>query len=610
MTAHLSSNPPPANLRPVAAAVEPAGGLAIRPFDLVKLHLLWLVLASVASGLAAWTGAINSMAWSVWGIAILPAMAGLWLAGSARPQSGVGLLAGAWVMVGTLGIAASGGVASPLTVLLVIAPLSVICLGRRDAAIEVSAFAILGYALAILSVELDLMPRSTASLGNLPLYLTLSGVLQAGAYAAVAGVSRGRSREPSRAQAADALARFKMEGAPGEFTLDQKGVIRLSTPAGASRLGLTGAEIGRFELRTLIGQTGQEAVRIALARPGAGFARVSLARQQGQMADLEFGPIATDGNRKVHVTLFQPAPPVAAVALSELEAGSDARERELKAALARSTALQQETASLRAEAERQAGRAESAEAALANRSLFFAQMTHEFRTPLAAIQSFTEVIETGFFGQINERYRDYAQMIRQASRSMQILVDDVLDLSRVEAGRYEASLEPLDPHEICVEVARFMHDIAAQSQVRIVVEASETGLEVMVDRYALNQVLVNLVSNAIKAMRQGGEVALRVTRKSPQTVRISVGDTGEGMTAEELARVMQAFEQAGRIDKRMMGYGLGLSVVQRLCEVMHARFSIDSTRGLGTMASLDLVSTEANPAARSAPVRAEALERV
>lgn len=591
-----NSRQPRASDARVAAAVAASAGHRLlvteRPgasrAALVKLHALWAGLSAMAVVLSIWAGTPSSIAWYAWMIVILPALAGLWLGGSARPQSGVGLLAGAWVMLGSLGVAATGGIASPLAGLLLLAPLSVICLGRRDSAVEVAAFAVIGFVLAILSVELELMPRGNETLGTLPLFLTLAGVLQAGAYAGVAGGNNGQGRArreaPVRARQA-----AMMEGAPGEFTLDAGGRVRQSTHAGASRLGVQADELGQVTLLGLVDAIGRQSVQAALARPGAGFARCGLTRRSAQVADFEFGPIAPDGGRKVHVTLFPaasvaPGAPGAALAPAPTQMAIDAAGSAAGTETGRDAALHAHSE----EVARLTSRAETAEAALANRSLFFAQMTHEFRTPLGAIQGFAEMIERGMFGPLSDRYRDYAQLIRHGSRSMQILVDDVLDLSRVEAGRYEAHLEPIDAQAICSDVARFMQEIAAQARVQIVVDAAAGVSEVVADRYALRQVLINLVSNAIKAMPDGGEVALRLEERNAGSVRLSVGDTGEGMTAEELVRVTRAFEQAGRMDKRLIGYGLGLSVVQRMCSVMHARFSIDSTPGLGTMASLDL----------------------
>jgi PAS domain S-box-containing protein len=231
-------------------------------------------------------------------------------------------------------------------------------------------------------------------------------------------------------------------------------------------------------------------------------------------------------------------------------------------------------------------RAESASQA---KSQFLANMSHELRTPLNAIIGFSEVISSALFGPLDARYRDYAQDIHGSGHHLLRIINDLLDLSKVEAGR-------LDLHDGTVYIAalfetcrRMMNDRAAAAGVTLDLEP--TTLEVSGDELRLEQVLLNLVSNAVKFTPSGGSVSVAARLASHGRVAVSVADTGIGMAAEEIPRALQPF---GQIDNSLArphgGTGLGLPLAKRLVELHGGMLTVDSEPGRGTTVTFVLPS--------------------
>ena len=228
-----------------------------------------------------------------------------------------------------------------------------------------------------------------------------------------------------------------------------------------------------------------------------------------------------------------------------------------------------------------------AETANQAKSQFLANMSHELRTPLNAIIGFSEVISSALFGPLDARYRDYAQDIHGSGHHLLRIINDLLDLSKVEAGR-------LDLHDGPVQIAlmfetcrRMMGDRAAAAGISLDLEP--TGLEVRGDELRLEQVLLNLVSNAVKFTPVGGRVTVSATLAPTGEVVISVADTGVGMAPGEIPRALQPF---GQIDNSLArpqgGTGLGLPLAQRLVELHGGTMTIYSELGKGTTVTVVL----------------------
>lgn len=217
------------------------------------------------------------------------------------------------------------------------------------------------------------------------------------------------------------------------------------------------------------------------------------------------------------------------------------------------------------------------------KSRFLASVSHELRTPLNAIIGFSEILADEVFGPLgSERYRDYAAEIRNAGHHLLALIGDVLDLSKIEAGKMdlretEIELKPLLQRQISL-----MKMEARERGTRVRLEMSEAVPALWADRRAVAQMVLNLLSNALKFTR-GGEVAIRVTRRPTGGIDIAVQDNGVGIPAAVVGRLGQRFFQAGPEDAtENRGSGLGLSIVKEIIELHGGAMIIDSQEGSGT----------------------------
>jgi two-component system cell cycle sensor histidine kinase PleC len=237
----------------------------------------------------------------------------------------------------------------------------------------------------------------------------------------------------------------------------------------------------------------------------------------------------------------------------------------------------QESAEARAEAER----------ASAAKSMFVANISHELRTPLNAILGFAEMIEREMFGPLgNPRYLDYVRDIEGAAEHLKSLMDDLLDISRVQANKYELHAEWLDPAEAFDEPLRMMTDRATRAGLRIDTDFDPICPKLFADRRALTQMALNLLTNAIK-FTEAGQVTLRTRLAATGEFLVEVEDTGCGIAPEDLERVLQPFEQVDNEQtRRHHGAGLGLPLVGALIRLHDGTLAIDSQVGTGTKITL------------------------
>jgi two-component system cell cycle sensor histidine kinase PleC len=230
---------------------------------------------------------------------------------------------------------------------------------------------------------------------------------------------------------------------------------------------------------------------------------------------------------------------------------------------------------------------DQAEAANRAKSQFLANMSHELRTPLNAIIGFSEIIEGQIFGPAGHpRYVEYARDIADSGRHLVSLIGDVLDMSKIEAGRLELEESHVDPLGVIESAVALVRGDAVARGVRLTQETaglSETAL--WVDARAMRQVLLNLLSNAIKFTPQGGRVEVRGWR-SPDGVAIAVADTGVGIPSAELPHVTEPFRQSPGTAAQYGGTGLGLSITKHLVELHDGRLEIESAPGKGTTATV------------------------
>lgn len=227
-----------------------------------------------------------------------------------------------------------------------------------------------------------------------------------------------------------------------------------------------------------------------------------------------------------------------------------------------------------------------AENASSQKSDFLAKISHEIRTPLNAIIGFSEVMMEERFGAIgNDRYKDYLKDIRTSGSHIMSLINDLLDLSKIEAGKLDLQFSAVSTNDIINECVALMQPQANRERVIIRASLPESVPNVVADPRSLRQIVLNLLSNAIKYNRSGGQVILSTALESNGEVALRVRDTGTGMTAKQLAAALEPFRQL-HTSSRGGGTGLGLPLTKALVEANRASFHIDSTPDQGTLVEI------------------------
>jgi PAS domain S-box-containing protein len=228
--------------------------------------------------------------------------------------------------------------------------------------------------------------------------------------------------------------------------------------------------------------------------------------------------------------------------------------------------------------------AEEAQAASLSKSNFLANMSHELRTPLNAIIGFADLLKSEIFGPVGDkRYWEYVKDIGESGAHLLQLVNDILDLSRIESGHYDLMLEPINAGDVASSIARQLQPLSQQGQIEFVNAIGGDLPSVMVDRRALRQVLYNLASNAIKFTPVGGEVMLSASIVSDE-LEIAVADTGIGIPKEVLPRLGNPFEQVANSYARSHGgVGLGLAIAKKLVGLQSGSMTIESEVGVGSV---------------------------
>ena len=231
-----------------------------------------------------------------------------------------------------------------------------------------------------------------------------------------------------------------------------------------------------------------------------------------------------------------------------------------------------------------------------NKSLFFAGVSHELRTPLNAIIGFSDMMRSRLFGPLPNKYAEYAELIHDSGQHMLDLIGDVLDLSKVEAGKYDLVYTSFDAADVIRSTIKMIRPSAdaADVQIEVELEPADADLILEADRKAIRQMLLNLLSNAIKFTPKGGKVRVK-GHQAGDNLNITVRDNGVGMSAEALERVGQPYmqSQSGH-DTDARGTGLGLSLVKSLVDLHGGRFSLASQEGKGTTAEIFLPRSRRN----------------
>jgi PAS domain S-box-containing protein len=234
-----------------------------------------------------------------------------------------------------------------------------------------------------------------------------------------------------------------------------------------------------------------------------------------------------------------------------------------------------------------------AEAANLAKTRFLARMSHELRTPLNAVLGFAQLMQADARTPLTSDQAQRVKSIEHAGWHLLALINETLDLSRIEAGSLNLTLEPVDVDGVVVEARALCETLASKHQVTVLQDVSgEPAARAWVDVLRLRQVVLNLLSNAIKYNRVGGQVTLSVVAQAHALV-LRVQDTGAGMTAQQLAHLFEPFNRLGRDRTDVDGTGIGLVVTRSLVESMHGSLQINSQPGQGTTAVVRLPRCEA-----------------
>jgi signal transduction histidine kinase len=228
------------------------------------------------------------------------------------------------------------------------------------------------------------------------------------------------------------------------------------------------------------------------------------------------------------------------------------------------------------------------EAANRHKSEFLANMSHELRTPLNAIIGFSEVLQEKLFGELNEKQAEYTNDILTSGQHLLSLINEILDLSKVEAGRMELETAVLDL-PLAIENARtFVRERAAKHGITVDVDVDDRLGEYVGDERKIKQILLNLLSNAVKFTPEGGRIAINA-REVNGSIEISVSDTGIGIAPEDQPKIFEEFRQVGAdYAHKVEGTGLGLTLAKKFVELHGGRIWVQSRPGQGSMFTFTL----------------------
>jgi two-component system cell cycle sensor histidine kinase PleC len=241
------------------------------------------------------------------------------------------------------------------------------------------------------------------------------------------------------------------------------------------------------------------------------------------------------------------------------------------------------TEALRGARDEALGKRYEAEAANASKTAFLANMSHELRTPLNAILGFSEIIAAQSFGVASERYKEYAGDIHSSGAHLLSLINDLLDVSKIEAGKMEIDSQPIDPETTMGSIRRLMMPRAREKNQTLDLITDPDAPWLVADARAVKQIAFNLVSNAVKFTPKGGHIVVTCRAPKDGGFLITVADNGPGIAEDKLDKIFVPFSQVdNRYDRKEGGTGLGLALVRGLAELHGGRVWIESQVGAGT----------------------------
>jgi len=456
--------------------------------------------------------------------------------------------------------ALTGGLNSPLMVWFVLVPAEAAIAGGRPAVFRAGIAAGVALVLVTAMQALGALPDSRLPLPAWQLYAAsiLAAVVQA---AFIAAAAQDRQIAADRALAENAqMYRFLADNAMDLITRHgPDGTIRYASPAAETLLGVKPDSLIGLAPTALVHPDDLKSVQSVFVRASyfgrAASAEIRLRRSNGSYiwTEIRCRPATrADGkNNLVAIT------------------------RDISERKANDLALIEAR--------------DMAEAANRSKSRFLANMSHELRTPLNAIIGFSEVMTHEMFGTLGSpRYVEYARLIHESGGHLLELINGVLDMSKIEAGKFEISEETFDFSAIAREALRFVKMPAERKGVTLKAAIAQSAATMVADRRAIKQILINLLSNGIKFTPKGGEVRVTAVRREGG-IEIAVADTGVGISHNDVERLGQPFEQVENEHVRSQeGTGLGLALVRALATMHGGEAIIESTLGEGTIVRVRL----------------------
>ena len=234
------------------------------------------------------------------------------------------------------------------------------------------------------------------------------------------------------------------------------------------------------------------------------------------------------------------------------------------------------------------------EAASRHKSEFLANMSHELRTPLNAILGFSEVLSERMFGDLNEKQEEYLRDINASGQHLLALINDILDLSKIEAGRMELELTDFDLLTAIENALTLVRERAGRRAITLLMNVDDRLGQIRADERKIRQVVLNLLSNAIKFTPEGGRIEVRAVPVNG-TVEVSVSDTGVGIAPEDQEAVFEEFRQVGTAAKKVEGTGLGLALSRKFIKLHGGRIWVKSDVGVGSTFTFKLPLSNAQP---------------
>jgi cell cycle sensor histidine kinase DivJ len=469
-------------------------------------------------------------------------------------QAGLILFAG---LIGYLA-ALTGGVASPLVVWFALVPAEAALTGGRGQVIRAGFAAGVAFAIVAGMAAMEILPPSRIMLPLWQVYAVsvLAALMQA-VLVAVAAQDRQRAADLAAAEGA-AMYRFLADNAMDLITSHAAdGRIRFASPASRTLVGASPAELQGLAPAALVHPEDLAVMQAAfmdaayLHRAGAAEVRLKHRARGYVWAEIRYRPAEGPEGDIVAVT-------------------RDISERK-----------QHERALIEAR--------DAAEGASRAKSAFLANMSHELRTPLNAIIGFSEVMIQEIFGPVGSpRYREYARHIHESGAHLLELINSVLDMSKIEAGKFELHEEIFEIEDVASAAIRFAGPAAERGGVALKLAVTPAARKIFADKRAVKQMLINLITNGVKFTPRGGDVRI-AARVGSAGLEIAVADSGTGIAKADLEKLGKPFEQVeGAHTRAKEGTGLGLALVKSLVAMHGGEMVLSSVVGEGTIVTLRL----------------------